>query len=184
MNKIPLLLLTTLVLFGCSDSQSEKMATAPSNIDIKQQLPFSPAKGPALLTITGNISQFNQGKNLLLDRETLLSFPQKTIKTATLWTDGESTFTGPLMKDVLNAAGNSAASISAIAINEYSIEIPVADINNYSVIFALKKDGKTLSVRDKGPIWVIYPWSDHDELKQDKYYSRSIWQLKKIHLHD
>ncbi|NQZ31103.1 MAG: hypothetical protein HRU06_07490 [Oceanospirillaceae bacterium] len=184
MIKNSILLLCSLFVFGCSEEPSGQTPTLDSSIDHTKHIIFAPPKSPALLTITGSITQFNQQRSLLLDRETLLSFPQVTVKTSTLWTDGESTFTGPLIKDVLNSAGNTADFISAIAINEYSIEIPVSDINKYSVIFALKKDGNALSIREKGPIWVIYPWSEHDELKQDKYYSRSIWQLKKIYLHD
>jgi len=184
MNKNLFILLTPLILLGCGE---EPANTGTSIQTINKPIltrTFSPPISPTVLSISGSVTQFNSGEKLLLDRETLFSFEQKDIKTTTLWTDGESTFSGPLLKDVLESAGNFGKVISAIAINEYSIQIPIADIQKYPVILALKQDGKILSVREKGPIWVIYPWSSYDELKQDKYYSRSIWQLKKITVHD
>lgn len=184
MNKKLLLLLTPLILLGCG----KEPATTDSAVELSNEpvltRTFSLPISPTVLTISGSVTQFNDDNKLLLDRETLLSFKQHDVNTTTLWTDGESTFSGPLLKDVLESAGSFGKEISAIAINEYSIQIPIADIQNYSVILALKQDGKLLSVREKGPIWVIYPWSSYDELKQDKYYSRSIWQLKKITVHD
>ena len=37
-----------------------------------------------------------------------------------------------------------------------------------------------LTVRQRGPLWVIYPWSDQPNLQNEVYYSRSIWQLKAL----
>jgi hypothetical protein len=47
----------------------------------------------------------------------------------------------------------------------------------------MQANGKRLSLRDKGPIWLIYPLDDHAEL-QDPYYTiRLVWQLTKMELH-
>lgn len=168
-------------LVACSDNEEEAIPLSSSSVEART---FAPLKGTPMLTITGAITQKNTAQGLVLDLDTLLSFKQHTVKTTTIWTDGTSSFTGPLVRDVLSAAGNSAKFFSAVAINEYSVEVPVADTVKYPVIFALQKDGKTLSVREKGPIWIIYPWSSTEALNQDKYYSRSIWQLIRINLHD
>ena len=182
-NRI-LITLLAFALIGCSDdSNNQATALSDSNATVSS-VKFTAPTGSTLLTITGAISQFNSKNELLLDRNALLQLPQVTVSTTTLWTDGTSQFTGPLVRDILSAAGNSAKQISAIAANEYAVEIPVGDVQKYQIILALEKDGKILSIREKGPLWVIYPWSDHQELRQDKFYSRSIWQLKRINLHD
>jgi hypothetical protein len=36
-----------------------------------------------------------------------------------------------------------------------------------------------MSVRDKGPLWVIYPY-DSDDYRSEVIYSRSIWQLDRL----
>jgi hypothetical protein len=38
-------------------------------------------------------------------------------------------------------------------------------------------NGEILTPRDKGPIWVVFPWSDHPELDTRQARQRSIWQL-------
>ncbi len=70
--------------------------------------------------------------------------------------------------------------VKAFAINDYSVEIPMADFEDYPVILARRHNGKEMSVREKGPLWVIYPWSDFSELRNEKFFSRSIWQVNKI----
>ncbi|MCJ8337200.1 MAG: molybdopterin-dependent oxidoreductase [Pseudomonadales bacterium] len=184
MIKKILIALVAFTLIGCSDEQNKQTTASAEKSENVSAITFAAPGDTTLLTITGAITQFNSENELQLDRSALLKLPQVTISTTTLWTDGKSEFSGPLLRDILAAAGNSAKLISAIAANEYAVEIPLSDTQQYQVILALEKDGKKLSIREKGPLWVIYPWSDHEELRQDKYYSRSIWQLKRINLHD
>jgi hypothetical protein len=44
-------------------------------------------------------------------------------------------------------------------------------------ILALKRDGETLSRRDKGPIWIVYPRDDFPELQLETINARWVWQL-------
>jgi hypothetical protein len=37
-----------------------------------------------------------------------------------------------------------------------------------------------MSVRENGPLWIIYPMSDHPELQAPIYNSRLVWQLTAI----
>ena len=37
-----------------------------------------------------------------------------------------------------------------------------------------------MPVRDKGPLFIIYPFDANPELKSQTYYSRSVWQVAKI----
>jgi hypothetical protein len=48
------------------------------------------------------------------------------------------------------------------------------------VILALKRNGEYMPVRDKGPLFVIYPFDSKPELKTQTYYGRSVWQVAKI----
>ncbi len=41
-------------------------------------------------------------------------------------------------------------------------------------------NGKPLPLDDKGPLWVIYPYSEHSGLQKDLYFSRSVWQLNRL----
>ena len=115
-------------------------------------------------------------------RSALESLPQQKIRTKTPWTDGVPEFSGPLVSDVLSAAGRRGGILRCIALNDYAVDIPVEDIEKYRAILAMKQDGKVMSTREKGPLWVIFPWSDNPALWTESYFSRSIWQLKEIEL--
>ncbi|MEP3246771.1 MAG: molybdopterin-dependent oxidoreductase [Sneathiella sp.] len=134
-----------------------------------------------LLEISGNISVFNTDmKKAVFDRSLLRQFKRVTIQTHTPWTDGLTTFEGILIRDILQAVGAQGQTIEATAINDYSVPIPIKDFMNHDVILADTRNGTTMSVRDKGPLWIIYPWDSNPELRTEIYHSRSIWQLHQI----
>ena len=37
-----------------------------------------------------------------------------------------------------------------------------------------------MGVRDRGPMWIIYPWSEHPEISDEIHHGRSIWQLESL----
>lgn len=139
-----------------------------------------PAEADTMLTLR-NAAQ--PGVEVELTEAELLAMPQTTIRTRTVFTDGVVAFTGPLARDVIARSPAGTATIAhLIAINDYASEIPLSDLMEYDVILAMSADGKRLSVRDKGPIWVMYPIDDHPELQEQKYNPRLVWQLRTIEL--
>lgn len=141
---------------------------------------LDPATGEIILTLQGKITVTNSDNRAELDRETLQKLPQHSITTETPWTEGKKTFSGPMLRDVLALVGAAGSTLTMIAINDYSVQVPVEDSVRYDTILALRLDGEILTVRSKGPLWLIYPWSTNDKLRTETYYSRSIWQLKSI----
>lgn len=90
--------------------------------------------------------------------------------------------TGPRLRDVLKHFSVSGHVIDAVALDSYRIEIPVSDATKYDVVLANTIDGKQLSVRDRGPVWIIYPVKDNPELHTPVFEARSIWQLKELRM--
>jgi hypothetical protein len=92
-------------------------------------------------------------------------------------------FVGPLARDVLASFDLGAVTtVHLVAANDYSFDIPLGDLTKYDVILAMQADGKRLSIRDKGPIWLMYPLDDFPELQDPKYNLRLIWQLTVMEL--
>jgi hypothetical protein len=110
----------------------------------------------------------------------LKSLPQRTFVTKTPWYKDPVKFTGPLLRDVLAAAKVKGESMSAIALDDYQTKIPFSDAADYDVILAHQMDGKTLTPKDKGPLFVVYPYDSKPELQSVRFYERSIWQLKAL----
>lgn len=137
-------------------------------------------KGKVILTIFGKLNNANHEGSARFDRDMLMKVKQSTIETETPWTVGLNKFEGPSIKDIIDLVGSKGEEIVATALNGYIITIPFNDIQKYPVILALKKNEEILSVRKKGPIWVIYPWTDQPELKNSLYHSRAIWQVESL----
>ncbi len=113
----------------------------------------------------------------------LLALPQAMIRTRTEFTDGVVEFVGPLARDAVASIETGAAtSIHLVAANDYAVDIPLSDITDYDVILAMQANGERLTIRDKGPIWVMYPLDDHAELQGPTYTVRLIWQLTTMEL--
>jgi hypothetical protein len=133
-----------------------------------------------ILTVSGKIGVKNAGDNARFDMKMIEALPQHSFTTRTPWYDKPVKFTGPLLSDVLAAVKASGTTVSAVAINDYKISIPVSDTQKYKVIVARLLDDQPMPVREKGPLFVVYPFDSASELRSSTYYERSIWQLKAL----
>jgi hypothetical protein len=136
--------------------------------------------GPVVLTIIGRVHKPNAGKTAQFTMAMLEQLPQRSFETRTPWYDGVHKFTGPLLRDVLAACGAQGSNVRAIALNDYRVDLPFEDAQRFDVLVARLLDDKPMAVRDKGPLFVVYPFDSHAELRSTVYYSRSAWQLKTL----
>jgi hypothetical protein len=58
--------------------------------------------------------------------------------------------------------------------------MPSDDTRRHNVLLARLIDDKPIPVREKGPLFVIYPFDSDPSLRTPLYYSRSVWQVKSI----
>jgi hypothetical protein len=63
----------------------------------------------------------------------------------------------------MEAVGAAGTEVGAFALNEYQQTIPISDFASYDVLLAFRMNGRPMRLRDKGPIWIVYPWSDHPD---------------------
>jgi len=143
---------------------------------------LSPANADDVVTTkTDIILTVSSGMDVLtLDRSDLSKLTVTSFDTSTIWTDGIHTFTGVSVKTLIDLIGVTNGMLRATAINNYAIEIPVSDAVTEGPIIAYLMDGKEMSVRDKGPLWVVYPYDSNPDYRSEVVYSRSIWQLDRI----
>ena len=140
--------------------------------------------GEVILTVSGAIASTNGDGVLALDAELLASLPQHSLTTSTIWTQGTATYTGVLLADLLAAAGATDGTLTLTALNDYAISMPAADAAADGPLLAYLADGQPMSVRDKGPIWMIYPYDAVAAYRTEQTYARSIWQLNRIEITD
>lgn len=140
----------------------------------------SAAKGKVVLTVQGNAAAGQAARKTDFDMATLEALPQHSFNTATPWFKNARTFSGPLLRDVLAAAGVSGTELRAVALNNYKVNIPMEDVQKWDMLLATRLDGQPMAVRDKGPLFIIYPFHAHEVLRSERFYSRSAWQLRTL----
>lgn len=134
------------------------------------------------MRVSGNVLHTNAGDEAHFDRAMIEALPIHRLETSTAVTDGINMFEGVLMRDLLEAAGAQGEIVSATALNDYVIDIPVEDFTEFEVIAAFSMDGERLLPRDKGPLWIVYPRDDFAELQDIRYDYRWVWQLKRLEI--
>nr|WP_306264295.1 molybdopterin-dependent oxidoreductase [Pararhizobium sp. IMCC3301] len=137
-------------------------------------------QGKTILTISGNIQNTNSQDRAEFDRDMLEALKQVVVATKTPWDDGVVTFEGVAMDELMQLVGADGMNVQAIALNDYTTQIPMSDFSKHKVILAIKKNGEYMPVRDKGPLFIIYPYDSKAELQSQVYYGRSAWQLSTI----
>ena len=105
-----------------------------------------------------------------------------TFETSTIWTEGVHEFTGVPLSAFLASLDVTSGMMFASAINDYTIEFPVEDALLESPMIAYLLDGAPMSVRDKGPLWIVYPYDLNPDFQNEDAYARSIWQLDRIEI--
>ena len=132
-----------------------------------------------VLRLGGAISETNMGDEAVFDRSMLRDIDWQTVKSFTPFTEGEQTFSGPLLKAVLDEVGADGTALEAFAINDYMVEITLSDVIENGAILAMEHNGTPMRIRDRGPIWIIFP-ADEAQAEARLFASEMIWQLSRI----
>ena len=135
-----------------------------------------------VLTVSGQISQRNFADVAVFDLGMLRDLGSVEMRTTTIWTVGPQVFEGVPLTRLIEALGAEGSVIAATALNDYTVEIPLSDAIPGGPILAFAQNGAPLSVRDKGPLWVVYPYDDRADYQSETIYARSIWQVKRMEI--
>jgi hypothetical protein len=136
--------------------------------------------GKVVLTISGKIGLFNVGNTARFDRDMLEALDWSSFTTSTPWYDAPVTFAGVRMAKLMQTVRADGEGVVAGSLNDYETKIPMTDFAQFGVLLALKRNGEYMPVREKGPLFIVYPYDSEPELKSQKYYGRSAWQLARL----
>lgn len=139
---------------------------------------FLPLEGPLVLEVRGAIARANSDGAAYFDMEMLKALPAARLETTTAVTNGVRQFDGFLMRDLLDFIGADGSTVTAIALNDYAIDIAVDEFSRFDILVAYEMDGEPLLSSDKGPLWIVYPRDQHAELQDIRYDYRWVWQLR------
>lgn len=137
-------------------------------------------KGEVLLTISGNITHTNSEQGAEFDRDMLESLGVTSFTTSSPWTDIPTLFSGVRFDILLKAVGAKSDSVRATAIDSYWYDIKGVDFEKYPVVLAYQRDGKAMTARNLGPLWLMFPFDDHPELLTHANKASCVWQLNAL----
>ena len=143
---------------------------------------LSKPAGKVLLTMSGNIQNTNEDGKAVFDIASLEKLGMVSFQTTSPWYDGRPTFTGVPVQKLMDYVGAKGTVVKVTALNDYTTIIPLNDFKKYNVILALKINGEYMRIRDKGPLFVVYPYDSKPELNNQIYYSRSAWQVSRMNI--
>ena len=160
---------------------SALLGLAAAGLPVRAQ--DAPAGTPKIvLTITGSVQKRAGADALDFDMALLAKLPQTSFNTKTPWYTQPRKFTGVLLRDLLAAIGGTGHTLRAMALNDYRVEIPAEDWLRHGAMLAYLLDDKPMSVRERGPLVIVYPFDERPEVRTAVHYSRAIWQLRSLEL--
>ena len=154
-----------IVCFGCFSSLVMALETPTQRV---------------ILTVSGDMDNALQESQAQFDLPMLEALPQYSVTTNNPWTKGLHTYRGFSAVDLLAALNANGETLEVTALNKYMTKVPVSDFVEHGAIFATHRDGVPMSIRNLGPIMLIYPFDQDESLKSEVYFGRSIWQIRHI----
>ncbi len=134
------------------------------------------------LDVTGKIARTTDAAHTVFHftEAQILALPAHSITTSTAWTP-KSTFTGPLLADILKAVGAYGDHVELHTYDDYASTFPVSDADRYGVIVAYSMNGQRLTISDFGPLFLIYPRDAFPaELTGAGGDTKFVWQIKAL----
>ena len=117
---------------------------------------------------------------LFYDIEDLQALGSERITTSTIWTEGQIEFEGVPLARLVEELDIASGSLELTAANDYFVEISVEEAREDNGLIAYHMDGALMSTRDKGPLWLVFPFDADTKYQSETYYSKSIWQISSI----
>lgn len=138
--------------------------------------------GAAAENVVLTLQHSKSGQVVTFTDEQLMALPQTQFETKTIWTEGVVEFSGPTLKALIEYADMAPGDVQIYAINDYNIVLPNEKIEDGAPIIANRINGAPFSVREKGPLWVVFPYDRLARYTSEEYFALSVWQLNKLNV--
>ena len=143
--------------------------------------------GPVILTVAGSVSVTNRPaydekddaffryhdqtfeKAVVFDRAMLENLGVTEIRIAYKDWHGPITFSGPLLVDVLTAAGCSGGSLRTLALDGFATEISAEEVGARNWVLSTRADGRPHGIGARGPLWLVFdPSGDRPATEEEE----------------
>lgn len=170
-------------------------AVAAPSLALAQHAPKA-SRGPILLTVSGRIGAGNRGafdpvldqmmgkqkiqfdKAHVFDFAALTALPAVTIKPTLEYDSKPHTLKGPLLADVMKAAGVKLTDKTTLflrAVDGYAAQVTAAEASKYRFIVATHLDGQPMALGGLGPLWAVYDADRFPDMAAKPLPARFAW---------
>ncbi|GAA0573029.1 molybdopterin-dependent oxidoreductase [Caenispirillum bisanense] len=167
---LPTLVLGCLLLLATAAVAVAAGAARPQPVTLP---PLPP--GPPVLTVAA------EGGARAFSVAELEALGLHALEVDLLWQGESDSYQGVLLADVLRVTGLAAAeAVEVEALDGYRAVIPRADIEAWSVLLATRRAGRPMSVREKGPLRILYAMTPEQLLAAPQMDTRWVWMVRAI----
>lgn len=138
--------------------------------------------GRTILVVSGAIENTTSGGKAEFDRTQLEALAPTVVETSTPWTEGKQRFDGFPIAALFDRIGVTGDTVRAVAINDYAVTMPIDELVKAGAFVAIRQNGEVMKIRDRGPLWIIFPYDRDPRLTGDDFLNWSIWQLKSLEI--
>ena len=139
-----------------------------------------PPAGPVVLTVSGDIASSNADGVVDFDMNTLEQLGLVGYAVEDPWLHQTVTYSGILLSDLLEVvnASDTMTEVFAVALDGYSVPIPVKEFEDWPVLIATQANGSYMSIENSGPTRIIFPYDNHSNITEAR--NMSVWNLESI----
>jgi hypothetical protein len=171
------------VVAACAQAPATPQAvyTTVSQGDLDAGEAIPTPEGDPMLTVSGKIGTTNVEDTIQMDLATIESVGEVDYTVDDPFENRSITYRGPLVSELLNVwqVPEDATTLHMVALNDYAVDVPIADLRQYPVVFALQADGEYMPVATRGPAMLVYPYNDF-EFDKTVYNDYWIWQIASL----
>ncbi|MDR5651143.1 oxidoreductase [Ruixingdingia sedimenti] len=139
---------------------------------------LAPDAESPLLTVSGLIGPEDaEGVEITFDDAMLAALPQVGFTTATIWTSGPHHYSGPSLLSVLALAGARGKRVTAVAANAYRSTLAIDALEDTAPIITRRIDGQPFGLRERGPLWIMFPFDEAPRFRTERHFAQCVWQL-------
>lgn len=126
--------------------------------------------------------QLGEGAVIGYTLEDLRALPLTEFETSTVWTQGTDIYAGVLLLDLLHHIGHTPVrgAVNVRALDGYSAGIDATLITEQAPLLSFLRNGSPMSVRDQGPVWLIFPYDHNPAFRTESIYAKSVWQVRSL----
>ncbi len=155
--------------------------TATLATPLAAESPAVALRGPIILTISGTVANPSRGpvdeadkffsyndvmfgQAAQFDFAALQGVGMTTIKADFPMGGDVHEYQGPLLADVLAAAGATGSTVTVKALDGYQVDLDLAEAVANGAVIALKRDGMPFAIGDYGPTHLVFPRAERADL--------------------